>query len=98
MGPDHQDVWNWQRDGATPAGQIQALDGLVFELQGDISNITFNNLDPSMVLVALPATPSVICPPGELARSATHPCNPQSKLNAGRAGTGLMEVCGIMSS
>eukprot|EP00198_Chlamydomonas_reinhardtii_P000149 XP_001689484.1 quinoprotein [Chlamydomonas reinhardtii] len=63
MGPDHQDVWNWQRDGATPAGQIQALDGLVFALQGEIANTTFNGLGSSTVLVALPATPSVICPP-----------------------------------
>ncbi|PNW88174.1 hypothetical protein CHLRE_01g017600v5 [Chlamydomonas reinhardtii] len=78
MGPDHQDVWNWQRDGATPAGQIQALDGLVFELQGDISNITFNNLDPSMVLVALPATPSVICPPDVKSPPITDNNNQQS--------------------
>ncbi|PNW84766.1 hypothetical protein CHLRE_03g157751v5 [Chlamydomonas reinhardtii] len=63
MGPDHQDVWNWQRDGAIPAGQIQALDGLVFALQGEIANTTFNGLGSSTVLVALPATPSVICPP-----------------------------------
>lgn len=98
MGPDHQDVWNWQRDGATPAGQIQALDGLVFALQGEIANTTFNGLGSSTVLVALPATPSVICPPGELVLSATHPCTSQSKLNAWWVGTRLMEGCGIRSS
>ncbi|KAG2444451.1 hypothetical protein HXX76_001204 [Chlamydomonas incerta] len=63
MGPDHQDVWQVQRDDLGCMGQVQALDGLVFELQFDVRNLTDNSLDASVTLVALPATPSIICPP-----------------------------------